>query len=279
LGIPISASAPPAVKCILKNPDNLFRPAGELRGIMQRIAVVTGGNGGLGREITRQLALQGIFVVLTARNAAKGLEAAQVLASEQLPVHFYQLDVTDPASVEALGLFLEKEFGRCDILVNGAGIFPDIMQDGVPDHDRGDIHKVLHAPLENIRSAMETNTYGPLLVSQRLVPLMQKDHYGRIVNISSGLGQLGDYEGTGEFAGYRISKTALNMVTRMLAAELKATNILVNSVCPGWCKTDMGGPYAQRSAKEGAEGVVYLATLPDGGPTGGFFRDRKPISW
>jgi len=246
---------------------------------MQRIAVVTGGNGGLGREITRQLALQGIFVVLTARNAAKGLEAAQVLASEQLPVHFYQLDVTDPASVEALGLFLEKEFGRCDILVNGAGIFPDIMQDGVPDHDRGDIHKVLHAPLENIRSAMETNTYGPLLVSQRLVPLMQKDHYGRIVNISSGLGQLGDYEGTGEFAGYRISKTALNMVTRMLAAELKATNILVNSVCPGWCKTDMGGPYAQRSAKEGAEGVVYLATLPDGGPTGGFFRDRKPISW
>jgi len=247
--------------------------------MLQRVAVVTGGNGGLGREITRQLALQGILVILAARNIKKGMDVVKALVHENLPVRFHPLDVTNPASIDALGVFLEKELGRCDILVNCAGIFPDIMHDGAPDHDRGDIHKVLHAPLQNIRTAMETNTYGPLLLSQRLVPLMQKHHYGRIVNISSGLGQLSEFEGTGEFAGYRISKTALNMVTRMLAAELKATNILVNSVCPGWCKTDMGGPYALRSAQEGAEGVVYLATLPDTGPTGCFFRDKKIITW
>lgn len=245
----------------------------------QRIAVVTGGNGGLGREITRQLALQGILVVLTARNAKKGLDTAQGFIREKLPVRFHQLDVTSSSSIDALGIFLEKEFGRCDILINCAGIFPDIMRDGACDHDRGDPDRALHVPLENIRTAMETNTYGPLLLSQRLVPLMQKNRYGRIVNISSGLGQLSDFEGKGEFVAYRISKTALNMVTLTLAAELKGTNILVNSVCPGWCKTDMGGPYALRSAQEGAEGVVYLATLPDTGPTGGFFRDRKPISW
>lgn len=128
-----------------------------------------------------------------------------------------------------------------------------------------------------INRAMTTNVYGPLLMSQALVPLMKKNNYGRVVNISSGLGQLSDMGGG--YPAYRISKTAINALTRMFAGELKADNILVNSMCPGWVKTDMGGPDAPRDVQEGADTAVWLATLPDNGPRGKFFRDRQEIPW
>jgi NAD(P)-dependent dehydrogenase (short-subunit alcohol dehydrogenase family) len=124
---------------------------------------------------------------------------------------------------------------------------------------------------------METNVYGVLRVTQALIPLMKKQNYGRIVNVSSGMGQLHDMGGGS--TGYRISKTALNALTRIFASELQGTNILVNSVCPGWVKTDMGGENASRTPEEGVDTIVWLATLADGGATGGFFRDRKSIDW
>ncbi len=240
----------------------------------QRVAVVTGGNGGLGLEVCRSLAKQGIRVVLTARDRAKGLLAVEAFRKEELSVRFHELDVSNATSIEALADFVEKKFRRCDILVNNAGIFPDLV-----NHDVGDPLGVLRAPIDHVRKAMETNTYGPILLCQRLIPLMKKNGYGRIVNVSSGLGQLGDFEGEGKFLAYRVSKTALNMVTRVFAAELKGTNVLINSVCPGWCRTGLGGPYASRAPEKGAEGIVWLALLPDGGPSGKFFRDQQEIIW
>ena len=131
--------------------------------------------------------------------------------------------------------------------------------------------------LETLSWTIETNLYGTLRVTQTVLPLMRKHGYGRIVNMSSGLGQLCDmHAGT---PAYRISKTALNAVTRILADELQGTNIKVNSMCPGWVRTDLGGPNATRSVEEGAATAVWLATLPDDGPSGGFFRDREAIPW
>jgi NAD(P)-dependent dehydrogenase (short-subunit alcohol dehydrogenase family) len=242
----------------------------------RRIAVVTGANRGIGLEIVRLLAEKNISVILAARDRAKGLKAAEDFQKDELTVRYHELDVTSAASISAFGDFLEKEFGRCDILVNNAGIFPDVK-----DHDLGDPGGGLRAPLENIRRAMETNAYGPLLLCQRLIPLMVKNNYGRIVNMASDLASLTHLDEDGKFLAYRISKAALNMVTRVLAAEIKAQNrnILINSCTPGWCRTDMGGPHAPRDVKQGADTPVWLATLPDNGPTGGFFADRKPIAW
>ncbi len=238
----------------------------------QHIAVVTGANRGIGFEICRQLAKKGILVILTSRDEAKGLASCKKLEKEELNVRFCQLDVTSAASINRLWSFLQKEFSRCDILINNAGVFLD--KAGPNDVD---FPSVFNAHTETIRQTMETNVYGPLLLSQALVPLMKRNNYGRIVNLSSGLGQLSDMNGGSP--GYRISKAAINVLTRVLNDELKEANILVNSLCPGWVKTDMGGPNATRSVTEGADTAVWLATLPDGGPRGKFFRDRKEIPW
>lgn len=231
----------------------------------KRVAVVTGANRGIGLEITRQLAGEGIHVILTSRDEAKGRIAQAELAAEGLDVGFHQLDVTDAQSVGRLQDSVRQEHGRLDILVNNAGVYQD--------NGGG----ALEMELDTIRRTMETNAYGPLLLCQALVPLMKRHGYGRIVNISSGMGQLSDM-GSGRLA-YRMSKTALNAVTRVVAAELEGTNILVNSMCPGWVRTDMGGSSAPRSVEQGADTAIWLATLPDDGPTGGFFRDRKAIKW
>jgi len=235
--------------------------------IPRRVAVVTGGNRGIGLEICRQLGrLGGIHVVLTARNEAKGKAAVARLREGGVEVDFRGLDVTSEKDIRALADWLAATHGRCDILVNNAGIMAD---------PRGS--RVLDSKLATYRETLETNVLGPLLLVQALVPLMKKHRYGRIVNVSSGQGQLADM-GVGTPA-YRISKTALNALTRVLAAELQGSGILVNSTCPGWVRTDMGGPGAPRTVEQGADTPVWLATLPDGGPTGGFFRDRKPIAW
>jgi NAD(P)-dependent dehydrogenase (short-subunit alcohol dehydrogenase family) len=233
----------------------------------KRIAVVTGGNRGIGLEIARQLARQpGIRVVLTAREEAKARAAAKKLRDEGLEVDSHPLDVTSEMSVKTFAGWLESACKRCDILVNNAGVMLD---------PRGS--RVLDSKLVTWRDTLETNLIGPLLLAQALVPLMKRNGYGRIVNVSSGQGQLSDM-GVGTPA-YRVSKTALNALTRTLAAELKGSGILVNSMCPGWVRTDMGGAGAPRTVEQGADTAVWLATLPDDGPSGGFFRDRRPIPW
>ncbi len=230
-----------------------------------RVAVVTGANRGIGLEICRQLAQEGIYTILTSRDEVKGQSARQELVREGLEIGYHQLDVTDPESIQRLAGYIEKEHGRLEILVNNAGI--------AIDKGTG----VLHTDLETLRQTMETNLYGPLRLCQALVPLMRRQNYGRIVNLSSSMGQL---SGMGsEAPSYRMSKTALNALTRILATYLEGSGILVNSMCPGWVRTDMGGRSASRSVKEGADTAVWLATLSGDGPTGGFFRDRKPIPW
>jgi NAD(P)-dependent dehydrogenase (short-subunit alcohol dehydrogenase family) len=233
----------------------------------KRVAVVTGGNRGIGFEICRQLGkVGGVHVVLAARDASKGEAAAQKLRNEKLDVESRALDVASEASIRSFAAWLERAHRRCDILVNNAGIMAD---------PRGS--RVLDSKLSTWRETLDTNLIGPLLLIQALVPLMKESRYGRVVNLSSGQGQLSDM-GVGTPA-YRVSKTALNALTRTLAADLQGSGILVNAMCPGWVRTDMGGAGAPRSVEQGADTAVWLATLPDNGPTGGFFRDRKPIAW
>ncbi|MBX9879847.1 MAG: SDR family oxidoreductase [Candidatus Obscuribacterales bacterium] len=238
---------------------------------MKRLAVVTGGNRGLGFEACRQLAKKGIDVILTSRDAKKGQAAADELKSAGLPVTFHQLDVNSEESISALKNFIEKEHGKLDILVNNAGVMIDRKNNG------DEYPSVLKAELETFRQTMESNVFGVLRLCQVFIPLMKKNNYGRIVNVSSGMGQLSYM--SGGWPAYRVSKTALNSLTAILAYEVKDTNILINSVCPGWVKTEMGGPNATRNVEEGVDTMVYLATLPDNGPRGKLLRDRQIIAW
>jgi NAD(P)-dependent dehydrogenase (short-subunit alcohol dehydrogenase family) len=232
----------------------------------QRIAVVTGANRGIGLEISRQLAQLGIHVVLTARSAAKAAMGCQKLKDEGLNVAYHPCDVTDVTAVQILRDFVKKNYGAADILVNNAGVMLDPKGGSASEMSPDVLH-----------NTMATNVYGPAMLCRALVPLMKEKSYGRIVNLSSGLGQLSE-SGRGTPA-YRISKTALNSFTRTLAAELADTNILVNSMCPGWVKSDMGGANAPRTLAQGAETAVWLATIGDDGPRGGFFRDKQPLAW
>ena len=231
-----------------------------------RIALVTGGNRGIGYEICRQLAASGLSVVLTARDAGKGKAAAKTLHDAGLEVEFHRLDVSSCRSIRACIAAVAERRGRIDVLVNNAGVVLD---------PRGS--RFLDSKLDTYRDTLETNLFGPLQLAQAVVPLMKANRYGRIVNLSSGLGQLSEM-GTGTPA-YRISKTALNALTRIIAAEFRENNILANAMCPGWVRTDMGGERAPRTPEQAADTAVWLATLPNDGPTGGFFRDRKPIAW
>ena len=231
-----------------------------------RIALVTGGNRGIGYEICRQLAAAGVAVVLASRDTGKGKVAARELEQAGLEVEFQRLDVTSCRSIRSCVAAVAERRGRIDVLVNNAGILID---------PRGS--RFLDSKLDTYRDTLETNLFGPIQLSQAVIPLMKANRYGRIVNLSSGLGQLSDM-GTGSPA-YRISKTALNTLTRMLAAEFRDNNILVNSMCPGWVRTDMGGESAPRTVEQAAHNAVWLATLADDGPSGGFFRDREAIAW
>lgn len=232
------------------------------------VAVVTGGNRGIGSEIGRQLVQLGMQVVLTSRDVAKG-EATCAKINVECGAgggraSTFQLDVTDAAGIKALAAHVAAQFGRLDVLVNNAGVQID------PKGARA-----LSSDLQTYRDTFEVNVLAPLALTQALLPLMKKN--GRIVNVSSGLGQLSDM--TSGTPAYRMSKTALNALTRMLAAEVRGTNILVNSMSPGWVKSDMGGPFAPRTLEQGADTAVWLATLPEGGPSGGFYYDRAPIAW
>jgi len=231
----------------------------------QRIALVTGGNRGIGLEICRQLAKLGIRVLLGSRDSAKGTAAAGELSAAKLPVEARELDVADDQSILDCMGWIRRDVGRLDILVNNAGIMVE-DNDDEPEEE-----------LRIVRETMQTNVYGPLLLSRLAIPIMKSRRYGRIVNLSSGMGSLTEM-GPGYIA-YRMSKAGINVVTRVLAAEVEGMGILVNSADPGWIKTDMGGRSASRTVYKGAETPVWLATVPEGGPTGGFFRDRKTIPW
>jgi len=233
---------------------------------VERVAVVTGGNRGIGFEICRELAQAGMRVVLTARDDKKGRAAVSRLGAPDNVVRFHQLDVTDGGSIAALEKFMEGELGRWDVLINNAGVYLDAGSSE-------------NLAIEVFRQTLEINLTGALALSQAAIPLMRKNRYGRIVNVSSDMGAHSDGLVSGGYLAYRVSKAALNAMTRVMAADLRGTNILVNVMSPGWVRTDMGGRSAPRSVEEGADTAVWLAQLPDGSPSGGYFRDRKQIAW
>jgi NAD(P)-dependent dehydrogenase (short-subunit alcohol dehydrogenase family) len=221
------------------------------------VALVTGASRGIGREVARQLAERDYDVLLTARDENKARGAAEEIGARPL-----QLDVSDPSSIESAAAAV----GELDVLVNNAGIVIDGGVAGTePDFDA-------------IQRTLDTNFFGAYRLTAALLPVLRKSAHPRIVNVSSGMG--GVAEMGGWVPGYRVSKAALNAMTRILSTELADDGVLVNSACPGFVNTDMGAQWgARKPVEDGAAGVVWLATLPDDGPTGGFFRDGKPIAF
>ena len=227
-------------------------------------ALVTGANRGIGLEVCRQLAAKGYRVVLTARSRPKAAQAARTLAAHGA-VEAVALDVTDSSSVVHAAREVEDRVGHVDVLINNAAILV------------AERKGVLGTTLDEFRETFETNVLGVISVCQAFVPGMVRRKRGRVVNVSSRAGQL---SGMGQYApAYSISKTALNAFTVQLANASRNAGVLVNAACPGWVRTDMGGPGAPRSVEQGADTIVWLATLPDNGPSGGFFEDRKKIDW
>jgi NAD(P)-dependent dehydrogenase (short-subunit alcohol dehydrogenase family) len=241
-----------------------------MRDMKQQVALVTGSNRGIGFEIAKQLSMKKIEVILTSRNSANGEAAVLKIARDGVKkVVSIELDFSNQVTVDSLLDEVEKTFGWLDILVNNAAILID--KDNVT---------ASNADLETVKATLETNLIGAWRMCKAFIPLMKKNGYGRIVNVSSGAGEF-EYMATagGYWPAYSVSKASLNALTVMLASELRGTNILVNAVCPGWVRTDMGGSNATRSVEEGAATPVWLATLPDGGPTGHNYYDKKQISW
>jgi len=236
----------------------------------QRVALVTGANQGMGFETCRQLGRLGYKVILTARDEAAGEAAAAGLRDEGVDIQFRHLDVTDHDEIRSLIADLQDNPGRIDVVVANAGIFPE----GV---DYPDLTSALDVDMETVRATLETNTLGHMALYQAVIPVMRAQGYGRIAILSSVSGRLSDM-GAG-MPGYRMSHVANNALARIFAAETEGDNIKVNTVCPFWVKTRMGGPEAPREVEEGAKTTIWLATLPDDGPSGGFFRDKAPLEW
>jgi len=229
----------------------------------ERVAIVTGANRGIGLEVTRQLADLGYTVVLGSRDLGKGEAAARKLKVGDR-VLARRLDVTEQSTIDRLRDEIATTFGSVRVLVNNAAIHYDTWENAAD------------ADLRTVQEALDTNLLGAWRMCQAFIPLLRKSKHGRIVNVSSEAGSLASM-GAGAPA-YAVSKVALNALTRMLAAELRRDRILINSVCPGWVATDMGGP-GGRPVREGAASIVWAVELPDGGPTGGFFRDGHPVPW
>ena len=219
--------------------------------------LVTGGNRGIGKEICRQLTDRGHDVVLTARSAEKGLQAA-----EEIGASFMELDVSSEKTILAFTKQYKEQVGQLDVLINNAGIFID-----------GGMN-VLNADMEIVQNTIQTNVFGPWILARELSPLLEKSK-GRIINISSGMGEINSL--SGDHPAYRISKTALNALTLMIYSQA-GTKLKVNAMCPGWVRTDMGGSGASRPVEKGAETAVWLATADDI-PNGKFLRDKKVIDW
>jgi NAD(P)-dependent dehydrogenase (short-subunit alcohol dehydrogenase family) len=241
----------------------------------KKVALITGANKGLGYEMAKQLAQSGVIVVLAARDAAKGEAAAAKLKSEGLDVRFLKLDVTNKKDQADAAAFLEKNFGKLDILINNAGISADGLAGT----------SVSATTEQSLKATFETNFFAPIALTQKLLPLLKKSDAGRIVNMSSILGSqalhadprspIYDFKSL----SYDASKAALNSFTIHLAHELKDTKIKVNSAHPGWVKTDMGTDAAPMEIPEGGKTGVALALLDESGPNGGFFHLGQPLPW
>lgn len=231
---------------------------------MTRIVLVTGGNRGIGREVVRQIAQAGDLALLSARNVVQAREVATALADAAGRVEIVPMDVGDPASITRAARHIGKNHGRVDVLINNAAIHYDTDQ------------RAIDADLRVVEEALQTNLLGAWRVVQAMLPLLRSSGHPRIVNVSSESGSLASMGGG--TPAYSVSKAALNALTRVLAAELRSEGMLVNAVCPGWTATDMGGAGGRPVAK-GAASVLWAADLRDGGPTGGFFRDGKPLDW
>ena len=234
----------------------------------RRVALVTGANRGIGREVARQLADLGHQVLLGARDAAKGEAAAAEIAASGVDgsVTPLELDVSSPASIERAAERVAADPGRLDVLVNNAGVGLDFGVSGVdPDW-------------EKMQATLETNFFGAYRLAIALLGLLRRSEHPRIVNVSSGMGGVAEMGGWSP--GYRVSKASMNAMTRILSTELAGEGFKVNSACPGFVATDMGSPMgAQKPVEEGAAGIVWLATLPDDGPSGGFFRDGVAVAF
>ncbi|WP_205959906.1 SDR family oxidoreductase [Flammeovirga aprica] len=230
----------------------------------QKIALVTGSNRGIGFAVAKGLLLKGHKVIITSRQEKDGRKAVKYL-SVFGDVDYHTLDVSDEQSILKIKDYIEKEYSQLDILVNNAGTNYDTWQ------------TALNADLKEVHGTLETNLFGPWKLAQTFIPMMKKSKFGRIVNVSSGSGAMNEMSaGT---PGYSISKAALNVLTIKLAHEVNGNDILVNSVCPGWVKTDMGGANAPRTPEEGAETIIWAAELEDASLNGKFFRDKKVIEW
>jgi NAD(P)-dependent dehydrogenase (short-subunit alcohol dehydrogenase family) len=236
------------------------------------IALVSGANKGIGFEIARGLGAKKITVLVGARDEGRGQAAAAKLQSEGADARFVKLDMTDHGTIQRAAEWIEKEFGRLDILVNNAGI-------GEWGTKASDVS------LAKVREVYETNLFGPIALTQAMLPLLRKSKHGRIVNVSSSLGSLTlasqpDSPMASFVAlGYNTSKSALNSITVQFANELKGTPIKVNAICPGYCATDINGHSGPRTAAQGAVAAIEYATIGEDGPTGGYFNDEGRVPW
>jgi len=228
----------------------------------QKTALVTGANKGIGYEIVRQLLGNGFRVFLTARNAAAGKKAAGSLRGD---VHFLQMDVSDDASIENAARAYGERNSELHVLINNAAIYPDENVD------------ILTISREQLVRTFQTNTFGPARVTQAFLPFLRKSSASRIINISSGYGEIDGLSHT--VPSYCLSKLTLNGVTIMLDQALRSEDVAVYAMCPGWVRTDMGGASASRSVEEGADTAVWLAVDAPQSLSGKFFRDRKAIAW
>ncbi|MFN8671668.1 MAG: SDR family oxidoreductase [Candidatus Sericytochromatia bacterium] len=240
---------------------------------MTKVALITGANKGIGFETTKQLAKQGIKVLLGARDNNKGLEAVNKLKAEGLDVEYVNLDVDNFETHKSVGNYIQEKYGKLDILINNAGIMEAPKS-------------VIEQNIEIFKKVFDTNFFNVIALTQTLLPLVRKSEAGRIVNLSSLLGSLTSHSDKNSFIynfksvpAYNASKSALNAFTVHLAYELKDTNIKVNSAHPGWVKTDMGGEQAPMELEDGAKTSVWLATLPSDGPTGGFYHFQETVNW
>lgn len=246
----------------------------------RKVALVTGGNRGIGLEVCRGLAQAGYQVICSGRDEAKLRQVRKEFTAAGLPIDTIMLDVTDANMIEIkhgenvdgnfIGDWIRRKYGRLDVLVNNAGVVPD-----------GSMHDDPVSILDTDKAAFElgfaTHFHGPLGVIRGVLPMMREQNYGRIVNVSTGMARLSSMEAG--WPAYRVSKVALNALTVLLARELADTNILVNAGSPGWVRTRMGGENAELSPEQGADTILWLAQLEDGGPSGGFFANRQQTDW
>ncbi|MGE6832804.1 SDR family oxidoreductase [Priestia megaterium] len=230
-----------------------------------KVALVTGGNRGIGYELVRQLAMDGFKVILTSRNSETGHEAVQKLKDSHLDVSYVVMDISNEARILKAAAIVNEQYGRLDVLINNAGIYLDENQ------------KLVNMDPSILEKTLATNFFGAYHVIRSFMPLMEKQSYGRIINVSSEYGAMSEMSSSGVGA-YKLSKFILNGLTQLIAAESK-NDIKINAVDPGWVSSDMGGPSAPRTPEQAARSILWLATIGPEGPSGGFFKDGKQIAW